>query len=297
MSTFAKGTFDFARYAAARPTYPRQLYDFVFKYHERSRGAKWDLAVDLGCGTGQATVELTAFKRVIGVDPSNGMIEKAKAYAAQVDVGKTAQVEFVHSSAEELPFLEDGSVDLLVAAQAAHWFNWDKVWPEVARVLRKDGSAAFWGYSEFRLSNYPKLTPLITQYSQGSDPEKSLGPHWQQPGRSIVDNHFLDVPKATDVLPDKFSEWEHVFFTGEHHPDLKDARPTILRKKMKWEDLHAYLHSFSSLHTYLEKYPQDKENPEGDIATRFFKTLQKETGEPEYIDVEWPMAVMLVKRK
>lgn len=55
MSTFAKGTFDFARYAAARPTYPRQLYDFVFKYHERSRGAKWDLAVDLGCGTGPSS--------------------------------------------------------------------------------------------------------------------------------------------------------------------------------------------------------------------------------------------------
>lgn len=105
------------------------------------------------------------------------------------------------------------------------------MWPEVARVLRKDGSAAFWvravslprtivtdglpkGYSEFRLTNYPKLTPLISQYSQGSDPEKSLGPHWQQPGRSIVDNHFLDVPKATDVLPDKFKDWEHVFFTG-----------------------------------------------------------------------------------
>lgn len=65
---------------------------------------------------------------------------------------------------------------------------------------------------------------------------------------------------------------------------------------MTWEDLQAYLHTFSSLHTYHEKYPQDKENPEGDIATRFFNTLKKETGEPEYIDVEWPMAVMLVKR-
>lgn len=43
------------------------------------------------------------------------MIEKAKAYAAQVDVGKTQQINFVHSSAEELPFIEDGSVDLLVA--------------------------------------------------------------------------------------------------------------------------------------------------------------------------------------
>ena len=30
------------------------------------------------------------------------------------------------------------------AAQAAHWFNWDKFWPEVARVLSKDGTFAAW---------------------------------------------------------------------------------------------------------------------------------------------------------
>lgn len=29
-------------------------------------------------------------------------------------------------------------------AQAAHWFNWEKFWPEVARVLRKDGTLAVW---------------------------------------------------------------------------------------------------------------------------------------------------------
>jgi len=29
-------------------------------------------------------------------------------------------------------------------AQAAHWFDWSKMWPEVARILRKSGSAAFW---------------------------------------------------------------------------------------------------------------------------------------------------------
>ncbi|KAI0049342.1 hypothetical protein FA95DRAFT_1604467, partial [Auriscalpium vulgare] len=79
MTTFAKTTFNTARYAAARPTYPRQLYDFVFQYHERTRGAKWDTALDLGCGTGQATVELTPFKRVVGVDPSAKMIESARA--------------------------------------------------------------------------------------------------------------------------------------------------------------------------------------------------------------------------
>ncbi|KAI0316598.1 hypothetical protein OF83DRAFT_1125935 [Amylostereum chailletii] len=229
------------------------------------------------------------------------MIEKARAALAQTDISGANQVQFVQSSAEELPFLEDGSVDLIVAAQAAHWFNWDKAWPEFARVLRKDGTAAFWGYSEFRLSRFPNLTPLISDYANGTDPARSLGPHWQQPGRSILERHFADVPKATDVLPDKFTQWEHVFFTGPHYPSLPDPRPVILRKRMTWDDLLAYFRTFSSLHTYLERYPDDAQNPDGDIAFRFWRTLKEKTaqedhGDPEFIDVEWPMALMMVKK-
>lgn len=58
MATFGKTTFNTARYAAARPTYPRQLYDFIFKYHESKLGAKWERAVDLGCGTGAFCLSL-----------------------------------------------------------------------------------------------------------------------------------------------------------------------------------------------------------------------------------------------
>jgi trans-aconitate 3-methyltransferase len=65
---------------------------------------------------------------------------------------------------------------------------------------------------------------------------------------------------------------------------------------MTWDDLHAYFRTFSSLHTFLERFPEDQKNPEGDIADRFLKTLKKETGEATHIDIEWPMALMLVKR-
>jgi hypothetical protein len=43
---------DTSIYAAFRPTCPRSLFDFIFRYHERNKGARWDRAVDLGCGTG-----------------------------------------------------------------------------------------------------------------------------------------------------------------------------------------------------------------------------------------------------
>ena len=39
--TFARVTFNTATYAPFRPTYPRQLFDYVFKYHESSRKL-WD---------------------------------------------------------------------------------------------------------------------------------------------------------------------------------------------------------------------------------------------------------------
>ncbi|ETW75244.1 hypothetical protein HETIRDRAFT_241537, partial [Heterobasidion irregulare TC 32-1] len=270
MATFSKASFDSVRYAAARPTYPRQLFDAVLQYHARSPAAQWLTAVDLGCGTGQATTELRAFKHVIGVDPSPNMLAQARANVtassnanandpdasnanasdANANANATTQFEFVQAPAEDLSFLKDASVDLLIAAQAAHWFDWNKMWPEAARVLRKGGSVAFWGYSEFRLPHYPSLTPLISTFTQGPDPASSLGPHWQQPGRAILDNHFRDVPVPTAVLPDKFTAWQHVFYTGPHHPHLPAPRPVLLHKRAPWPALLAYLHTASALHTF-----------------------------------------------
>ena len=90
---------------------------------------------------------------------------------ANANANATTQFEFVQAPAEDLSFLKDASVDLLVAgthaspppslsastdsaprrsrtaldpAQSAHWFDWSKMWPEAARVLRKGGSVAFW---------------------------------------------------------------------------------------------------------------------------------------------------------
>lgn len=67
MATFGKTTFNTARYAAARPTYPRQLYDFIFKYHESKLGAKWERAVDLGCGTGAFCLSLASILSIANV--------------------------------------------------------------------------------------------------------------------------------------------------------------------------------------------------------------------------------------
>lgn len=162
------------------------------------------------------------------------------------------------------------------------------------------------GYSEFRLSRYPSATPLINAYAQGTDPHDSLGPYWERPGRTILDNHFLAVPDPTNTHPGQFSAFERVFFTGAHYPELPGARPVILRKSVTWAELMGYFRTWSPLHTFHEKYPGDMERPEGDIATRFWRKLKEEVARVEgteevprdedVVDIEWPLALMLARK-
>lgn len=49
--------------------------------------------------------------------------------------------------AEELPF-PDGSVDLLTAASAAHWFDTERFLKEAERVLKPHGCIALLGYTD-----------------------------------------------------------------------------------------------------------------------------------------------------
>ena len=59
-------------------------------------------------------MELRPFKKVYGVDPSGAMNEVAQNHITQSS-GFPGQLEFIQSKAEELPFLKDGEVDLIVA--------------------------------------------------------------------------------------------------------------------------------------------------------------------------------------
>ena len=75
---------------------------------------------------------------------------------------------------------------------------------------------------------------------------------------------------------------------------------------MTWDDLLSYFRTFSSLHTYHEKYPEDLARPDGDIAVRFWNKLKAEVAQhenqsvediPKEIDVEWPLALILARRQ
>ncbi|KZS90140.1 S-adenosyl-L-methionine-dependent methyltransferase [Sistotremastrum niveocremeum HHB9708] len=299
MASFAKPSFPTSKYASDRPTYPQELYQFLYNFHKKSGKAGWDRAIDLGCGTGQVLTELTPFKQVYGVDASDVMLAEAKKTVEKLSLPQ--QVRFVKSTAENLAYFKDGSVDMIFSGQAAHWFNYDELWTELARILKPNGSFALWGYSEFRSPKYPSLTPIVVEYMLGTDPENTLGQYWQQPGRRILDNHFLDVPPPSEK---DFADWQ-LIITGPHYPNITDSKPVIMKKRISWKGLDAYCRTMSGYHTYQEQNPLDASRQnigDGDIIQRFIKRLKdgiRAVGdEPgEYLDIDWPVAIMMARRK
>ncbi|MFV0300067.1 MAG: class I SAM-dependent methyltransferase [Paracoccus sp. (in: a-proteobacteria)] len=126
-----------ADYAAFRPTYPPELARAL-----AGLAPDGEAAIDVGCGSGQLAVALAGhFRRVTGVDVSADQIAAA---------GRPGNVDYLIGAAEALP-LPDRSASLIVAAQAAHWFDLPRFYAEIRRVAAPGAALALISYGVMRV--------------------------------------------------------------------------------------------------------------------------------------------------
>jgi len=147
-------------YARARPSYPQEAVAFL-------TGGTTEVVLELAAGTGKLTAGLAALgHRVIATEPSPQML-------AQL-TGELPGVPRLRAPAEQIP-VASGSVGVVVAAQAYHWFDKDQVLPEAARVLRPGGAfAAVWNLRDERIPWVRRLGALIGTQEQNNDPTADL---------------------------------------------------------------------------------------------------------------------------
>jgi ubiquinone/menaquinone biosynthesis C-methylase UbiE len=143
-----------ANYASYRPNYHTSVYESLIDYH-KSTGGQLDTVLDVGCGTGMAIRNLgPLFTHAIGLDASEGMLDTARSLGGTSSTSEPIRFEL--STAEELGSqlsspIKDGSVDLITAAAAAHWFDMPAFWARAAKVLKPGGSVAMWTSSSIRV--------------------------------------------------------------------------------------------------------------------------------------------------
>ncbi|KAI1134420.1 S-adenosyl-L-methionine-dependent methyltransferase [Hypoxylon sp. FL0543] len=299
MATFARPTFSAKAYAAFRPAYPPSLFRTVLSYHQLP--ASSGTLLDLGCGHGPIARYLRPhFKSVVAIDPSAGMIAQAQQTTIDPDI------TFRQGSAEDLSFLSDASVDMAVAGQAAHWFDYSKVWPNLARVIRPGGTVAFWGYKDNVLLGAEQATEIMEHFVYGfgevAPGVNGMGPYWQQPGRNIVRDLLRSVrPPETD--------WTDVKRL-EHEPGEDGTEETCwLRKKMKLGEVEGYVKTFSCYVAWKDAHPEAKsrsEGGDGDIldimwdrmvdAVPEWKAMGERWREAEVIN-DWGTYILMARRR
>jgi SAM-dependent methyltransferase len=147
-------------YDRGRPTYPREAAAWLTADAPVS-------VLELGAGTGKLTEQLVALGHdVHATDPDATMLAKLSQRLPEV---RTSQ-----ASAEEIP-AGDRSYDVVVSAQAFHWFDLDKALPEIARVLKAGGRLSLvWNQRDERVPWVRRLGAIIGTQDQLREPAAAL---------------------------------------------------------------------------------------------------------------------------
>lgn len=122
-------------YLAGRPRYPAGIVEHLV--HCGALPAAGGIVADIGVGTGlSAEPFLVAGHRVIGVEPNEPMRTAGAEYLARYP-GYSSR-----DGTADATGLDAASVDLVIAAQAFHWFDAAHFRAESLRIVRPGGWAA-----------------------------------------------------------------------------------------------------------------------------------------------------------
>lgn len=234
-----------ATYAQSRPRYHADLFDWL-----AGQCANRDLAWDCGTGNGQAARHLAGtFARVIATDASAAQIAEAEPHA---------RIDYRVAPAEQSG-LDDAAADLVTVAQALHWFDLDRFYREVRRVLKPGGLIAAWCYGTFRVHDAAIDSAVQHFYAE------TVGPYWP-PERRHIEAGYSDLPFPFEPV----------------------AAPSFsMSADWSWPELAAYLRSWSATDRYRAAEGAD---PVADLEA----SLASQWGDPSKPRrFEWPIALLV----
>ena len=187
-------------YDRGRPSYPREAAAWL-------AGEQPTTVLELGAGTGKLTEVLAGLGHdVHATDPDEQMLARLRA--------KLPDVRTSVAGAEELP-AADASYDVVVVAQAFHWFDHERALPEIARVLKPGGRlAVVWNARDERIPWVRKLGRIIGSQEQGPSSDLLVASplfgfvedasfrHWQTVDRASIQDLVLSRSNVA-VLDDE----------------------------------------------------------------------------------------------
>ena len=182
-------------YADVRPTYPVELFHFI-KQHSPGFERAWDCAT----GNGQAAVSLAElFTEVTASDVSANQI--AHAFPRQ-------NIHYSVQHAEQTRF-DNQQFDTICVAQALHWFNFPRFWPEVHRLLKDGGLFIAFSYAWCQVTT--EVDAVLDRWRE------AILPYWAANNQTCWDQYrTVDFPFRPLPVPviDMLQHWQAAEYMG-----------------------------------------------------------------------------------
>ena len=231
-------------YAQYRPTYPPELAKTL-----ASNCSNHQLAVDVGCGNGQlSTLLADHFKQVIASDISEDQLANA---------ASRPNIHYRHEAAESIS-IDDNTADLIIAAQAAHWFDLPRFYSEVRRISKPGAILALISYG------VPHIEGAANPCFQRFYWQKTT-PFWP-PERQHVETAYAKLSFPFELL---------------RFPELS------IQRDWNFEQLMGYLKTWSATQRAFAE-------GQSELLNEFGEELATTWGAPEtQRRVSWPIAVKL----
>jgi ubiquinone/menaquinone biosynthesis C-methylase UbiE len=160
------------QYAKYRPGYPAAFFEYLNTILTGTQNA-WD------CGTGNgqvATLLAKMFDTVYATDISQSQLDNA----AHAD-----NIIYSVQPAEQTDF-PDHHFDLVIVAQAIHWFDFEKFYAEVKRTCKENALLIVIGYGILHVS--PEIDAVIGRFYKNV-----IGPYWDKE-RRYIDEQYQTIP-------------------------------------------------------------------------------------------------------
>lgn len=169
-----------ADYERGRPGYPDDAVRAMARELEIAAGRT---VVDLAAGTGKLTRALIGTgARMIAVEPVAGMREQL--------LRAMPDAEALDGTAEAIP-LPDGAADVVVVAQAFHWFDTPRAAADIHRVLALEGGlGVIWNSWDESVPWVAQMQAIVHEYKGDTPRQGTSG--W----RRQLDSTGLFAPLA-----------------------------------------------------------------------------------------------------
>lgn len=230
-------------YARYRPGYPDELFSYIAELTP-GKEAAWDC----GTGNGQVAGKLAAyFRQVYATDISQNQLDNAI---------PSPNISYSLQPAEKTSF-PDKLFDLIIVAQAIHWFNFDDFYREVKRTLKQEGYLIVTGYHLLQIAE--EMDALIRSFY-----EDVVGPYWDEE-RRYIDEKYQTIP-----FP------------------FEEIRTPEFSLKLEWtlEHLLGYLNTWSAVKHFQKK---NGYNPVDELK----EGLRRAWGDQEYRTITLPLLLRI----